>query len=144
MIRTLNFAFIVMTGLVCLGLYRIAEEARVAAADLKATRMAIVRENDALTVLGAEWARLTQPGRIQALVGRHLELSDRPEAQLSSLTQLPSKIRCSCRKTRYVPKRWCRSHCRNPQRKRWVARRNCSPRHRPIHPLLSSTRGLKS
>jgi hypothetical protein len=91
MIRTLNFAFIVMTGLVCLGLYRIAEEARVAAADLKATRMAIVRENDALTVLGAEWARLTQPGRIQALVGRHLELSDRPEAQLSSLTQLPSK-----------------------------------------------------
>ena len=32
MIRTLNFAFVVMTGLVCLGLYRIAEEARVAAA----------------------------------------------------------------------------------------------------------------
>lgn len=91
MIRTLNFAFILMTGLVCLGLYRIAEEARVAAADLKATRAAIVRENDALTVLGAEWARLTQPKRIQALVGRHLELSDKPEAQLSSLTQLPSK-----------------------------------------------------
>ena len=91
MIRTLNFAFIVMTGLVCLGLYRIAEEARVAAADLKATRAAIVRENDALTVLGAEWARLTQPKRIQALVGRHLELSDKPAAQLSSLTQLPSK-----------------------------------------------------
>ena len=91
MIRTLNFAFIVITGLVCLGLYRIAEEARVAAADLKATRAAIVRENDALTVLGAEWARLTEPKRIQALVGRHLELSDKPEAQLSSLTQLPSK-----------------------------------------------------
>jgi cell division protein FtsL len=91
MIRTLNFAFIVITGLVCLGLYRIAEEARVSAADLKATRAAIVRESDALTVLGAEWARLTQPGRIQALVGRHLDLSDKPEAQLSSLTQLPSK-----------------------------------------------------
>jgi hypothetical protein len=91
MIRTLNLALIIMTGLVCLGLYRIAEEARVAAADLKATRAAIVRENDALTVLGAEWARLTQPKRIQALVGRHLELSDKPEAQLSSLTQLPQK-----------------------------------------------------
>jgi len=91
MIRTLNFAFVLMTGLVCLGLYRIAEEARVAAADLKATRAAIVRENDALTVLGAEWARLTQPGRISALVGRHLALSDKPAAQLSSLTQLPQK-----------------------------------------------------
>ena len=91
MIRTLNFAFAVITGLVCLGLYRIAEEARVAAADLKATRASIVRENDALTVLGAEWASLTQPGRIQALVGRHLDLSDQPAVQLSSFAQLPPK-----------------------------------------------------
>jgi cell division protein FtsL len=91
MIRTLNFAFVVITGLVCLGLYRIAEEARVAAADLKATHASIVRENEALTVLGAEWASLTQPGRIQALVGRHLDLSDRPAAQLSSFAQLPPK-----------------------------------------------------
>ena len=91
MIRTLNFAFVVITGLVCLGLYRIAEEARVAAAELKATHAAIMRENDALTVLGAEWASLTQPGRIQALVGRHLDLSDKPTAQLSSLAQLPPK-----------------------------------------------------
>ena len=90
MIRTLNFAFVLMTGLVCLGLYRIAEEARVAAADLRATRASIARENDALTVLGAEWASLTQPGRIQALVGRHLDLSDQP-AVLSSFAQLPPK-----------------------------------------------------
>ena len=91
MIRTLNFAFIAITGLVCLGLYRIAEEARVAAADLKATQAAIVRENDALTVLGAEWARVTQPARIQALAQRHLDLSDQPAVELSSLTQLPPK-----------------------------------------------------
>ena len=91
MIRTLNFLLIVVTGLMCLGLYRIAEEARVAAADLKATRVAIAREKDALTVLGAEWARVTQPGRIQALAQRHLDLSDKPAVELSSLTQLPPK-----------------------------------------------------
>jgi hypothetical protein len=91
MIRTLNFAFIAITGLVCLGLYRIAEEARVAAADLKATQVQTARESDALTVLGAEWARLTQPGRIQALAERHLDLSDRPSVELSSLAQLPPK-----------------------------------------------------
>ena len=91
MIRTLNFAFIAITGLVCLGLYRIAEEARVAAADLKATQVQIARESDTLTVLGAEWARLTQPGRIQALAERHLDLSDRPSVELSSLAQLPPK-----------------------------------------------------
>ena len=91
MIRVLNFAFLAITGLVCLGLYRIAEEARIAAADLKSARAAIVQENDSLMVLGAEWARLTQPGRIEALAERHLDLSDRPAPQLASLAQLPSK-----------------------------------------------------
>jgi hypothetical protein len=91
MIRTLNFAFIAITGLVCLGLYRIAEDARIAAADLHATRAAIVSERDALAVLGAEWASITQPGRIQTLTQRHLNLSDKPAVELSSLTALPAK-----------------------------------------------------
>jgi hypothetical protein len=92
MIRTLNFAFIAITGFVCLGLYRIAEEARVAAADLRQTRAAIVSEEDALAVLGAEWARVTQPARIAALSQRHLKLSDLPVTEFSSLTQLPEKL----------------------------------------------------
>jgi hypothetical protein len=91
MIRTLNFAFIAITAFVCLGLYRIAEEARVAAADLRETHAAIAREHDALAVLGAEWARVTQPARIQALSERHLDLSDRPAVELSSFLQLPQK-----------------------------------------------------
>jgi hypothetical protein len=91
MIRTLNFIFIAMTGLVCLGIYNLAEEARVAKAELRATETAIHRENETLTVLGAEWARLTQPARIHALAKRHLDLIERPTLQLSSLTQLPRK-----------------------------------------------------
>ena len=91
MIRTLNFAFIAITGFVCLGLYRVAEEARVAAVDLRQTRAAIVQEQDTLAVLGAEWARVTQPARIQALSEKHLTLSDRAQVELSSLTQLPQK-----------------------------------------------------
>jgi hypothetical protein len=91
MIRTLNFAFIAITSLVCLAVYRTAEQARVDQRALKATQIAIVRESDMLTVLGAEWARITQPARIQALTQRHLDLSDLPAAQLSSLSQLPEK-----------------------------------------------------
>jgi hypothetical protein len=91
MLRTLNFAFIAITGFVCLGLYRIAEEARVAAVDLRETRAAIVQEQDTVAVLGAEWARVTQPARIQALSQKHLDLSDRATMELSSLTQLPQK-----------------------------------------------------
>jgi hypothetical protein len=91
MIRILNFAFIAITSLVCLGVYRTAEEARVDSAALKAARVEIVRESNRLTVLGAEWARLTQPARIQALTQRHLDLSNLPAVQLSSLSQLPQK-----------------------------------------------------
>lgn len=93
MIRTLNLAFILVTGLVCLGLYRIAEEARVANADLAATQRAIVQEHNAMAVLGAEWARVAQPARIAALAERHLALSDRPAIELSSLALLPHKNR---------------------------------------------------
>ena len=50
MIRTLNFAFLAITGLVCLGLYRVAEEARIAQADLRETQAAIVRSLDELKV----------------------------------------------------------------------------------------------
>jgi hypothetical protein len=91
MIRTLNFAFIAITSLACLGVYRTAEQARVEQGTLKATQAAIIRENNMLTVLGAEWARITQPSRIQALTQRHLDLSDSPTVELSSLSQLPSK-----------------------------------------------------
>lgn len=109
MIRTLNFAFIAITCLVCLAVYRTAEQARVDQRTLKATQVAIVRESDMLTVLGAEWARITQPARIQALTQRHLDLSDHPAVELSSLSQLPQKIlRSRLRAKSATPKRWCR------------------------------------
>ena len=91
MIRMLNFALIVVTGLACLGLYRIAEEARIAQAELRAAESEIMSEQNALAVLGAEWARLTHPARIQALAARHLPLADEPTLQLSSLTLLPPR-----------------------------------------------------
>jgi hypothetical protein len=91
MMRTLNFAFVLITGMTCLGLYRIAEEARVAQADLVSTDRAIAHEHQTITVLGAEWARVTQPARIAALAERHLDLADVPSIELSSLTSLPRK-----------------------------------------------------
>jgi len=91
MILTLNFAFIAITCLVCLGVYRTAEKARVEQVELKITRAEIAKENAALSILGAEWARVTEPKRIQALVQHNLDLSDKPGVELSSLSQLPPK-----------------------------------------------------
>jgi hypothetical protein len=92
MIRTINFAFIAITGMVCLGLYRVAEDARVTLDELRSTRAQIARETDLLAVLGAEWASVTQPARIQALAARHLDLAETPMAELSSLSSLPGRI----------------------------------------------------
>ncbi len=92
MIRMLNFTLVVITGLISLGVYRIAEQARMTAVELRETKTELTRENQSLTVLGAEWARLTQPARIQALAQRYLRLEDRPAVQRASITQLPSKF----------------------------------------------------
>jgi len=91
MMRTLNFAFVLLTGIVCIAVYRVAEEARVAHAGLVMTERQIAREQQTLVVLGAEWASVTQPQRIQALAERHLDLTDTPTLELSSLTLLPHR-----------------------------------------------------
>ena len=88
---TLNFICLALTGLVCLGLYNLAEETRIAQVELRVTKAAIQREHDTLTVLGAEWSRVTQPTRIHALAQKHLALIDRPSLRLTSLAQLPRK-----------------------------------------------------
>lgn len=92
MIRILNFTLIVITGLISLGVYRIAEQARMTGIELHETKAAVARENQSLTVLGAEWARLSQPARIQALAERYLSLNDHPAVQRASITQLPPKF----------------------------------------------------
>jgi len=91
MIRFLNFSLIIVTGLACLGVYRIAEEARIAQAELRMATAQILEEHNAIAVLGAEWARLTKPARIQALAARHLSLAENPTLQLSSLALLPPR-----------------------------------------------------
>lgn len=92
MIRILNFTLIVVTGLISLGVYRIAEQARMTAVELRETKTELAGENQSLTVLGAEWARLTQPARIQALAQLYLKMDDHPAVQRASITQLPSKF----------------------------------------------------
>jgi hypothetical protein len=91
MMRTVNFALVLITAIVCLATYRIAEDARVARATLVKTERQIAREHQALVVLGAEWARVTRPQRIQALAERHLPLTDAPVIELASFSMLPHR-----------------------------------------------------
>jgi cell division protein FtsL len=92
MIRILNFTLILTTALICLGVYRVAEEARMSVMELREARAEIAREKNSMAVLGAEWAKLTQPARIQALARRYLNVTDHPAAQFASVSQLPPKF----------------------------------------------------
>lgn len=92
MIRIVNFTLIVITGVISLGVYRVAEQARMTTIELRETKTAVATENQSLNVLGAEWARLSQPARIQALAQRYLSLKDHPAVQRASITQLPQKF----------------------------------------------------
>lgn len=51
----------------------------------------IQREHDDISVLRAEWAHLTRPGRIQTLVERHSDTQVLSLSQIVRVTDLPDK-----------------------------------------------------
>ena len=90
--RTLNFALVLLTALVCFGIYRVAEDARVAHASLVMTERQIAHEHQTLVVLGRGVGRRSRgPQRIQALAERHLDLADAPVVELSRSRMLPRR-----------------------------------------------------
>lgn len=91
MIRLLNFCCVALTALACLALYHVSEQTRVASADLVHVKREIVKEQSAMSVLQAEWARVADPARIQRLAQRELGLTERPTVELSSLELLPRR-----------------------------------------------------
>ena len=91
MVRILNFFCFALTGLVCLALYHVSEETRIANVELSKVNRQIVQEQNNMSVLQAEWARVADPARIQTLARRDLGVDDGPMIELSSLELLPRR-----------------------------------------------------
>lgn len=91
MLAVLNFLCVAISGIVCLGLYHVAEETRVASVELHRVNHQISAEESAITVLQAEWARVADPARIQKLAQAELDVTDTPVAELTSLQMLPRR-----------------------------------------------------
>lgn len=91
LLTVINFACVALSGMVCLGLYHVAEKTRVAKAELHHVNRQIAEEQNQMTVLQAEWARVADPARIQRLAQSYLGLTDKPTVELSSLTMLPKR-----------------------------------------------------
>ena len=91
MVRILNFACFALAALCCLALYRVSEQTRIARIRLISVEKQIVDDRNAMKVLQADWERVSEPSRIQALAQSRLGLSDTATVALASLDNLPRR-----------------------------------------------------
>jgi hypothetical protein len=91
MIRVLNFACFAFTAFVCLALYHVSEQTRIARVQLSQTERNIRDQHDAIKVLQADWERVSAPEKIQALASTRLGLTDTATVALASLELLPRR-----------------------------------------------------
>ncbi len=89
MVRVLNFFCFALAALCCLTLYHVSEETRVARDRYAKVETDIGKQREALKVLQADWERVSDSAKIQALAQTRLGLSDTPTVALASLELLP-------------------------------------------------------
>jgi cell division protein FtsL len=89
--RFLHLIVVAALVVAAVDVYRIKFESTVQAQRAARLRAEIARERDAIAALRAQWARLDNPARIQALAQRHLALKPIDPTQIDSLDRLPAR-----------------------------------------------------
>jgi len=87
----LNFLFVVATALTCLWLNHVADETRVANAELRRAKSETIVESQTLKVLQADWERASNPEIIRTLAVSRLGLVDQATVEVASLELLPRR-----------------------------------------------------
>ncbi|WP_075217158.1 cell division protein FtsL [Mongoliimonas terrestris] len=94
MTRFVNALLIFLMVLSAAAVYDMKYEAEIAAANVARLQRQIAQEQEAISLLKAEWSVLTQPSRLQDLVTRHADILDlqpmKPE-QVGTLADIPPK-----------------------------------------------------
>jgi hypothetical protein len=91
LIRFINICVIGALVMAAAYVYKIKFESTRQAERVAKLRMEIRREHDAIAGLRAEWSKLDNPLRIQALAGRHLGLRSIEPRQFDQLDRLPER-----------------------------------------------------
>ena len=84
-----SIAFAALAGI---GLYHLKHEVMLLEQDLAQTNRDILKEQEALHVLQAEWTYLNDPRRLEALSKRYLELAPLAAEQVITLNDLPTRL----------------------------------------------------
>ncbi|MEA2936667.1 MAG: hypothetical protein QOC56_171 [Alphaproteobacteria bacterium] len=91
MIRLLNICVIAALVAAAAYVYKIKFESTRQAERVAKLRMEIRREHDVIAALRAEWSKLDNPMRIQALAKKHLALKPVDARQFDRLDRLPER-----------------------------------------------------
>jgi cell division protein FtsL len=81
--------WLVLVAFVGFGMFKVKYEVMDLEDELARTNRAIVADQDAIHVLKAEWAYLSQPSRLAELSKRHLDLVPLGTAQLGQINAIP-------------------------------------------------------
>jgi hypothetical protein len=90
-VRLLNFCLVILLVLATAYVYETKFDATLRATRVAEMRSEVRRERDAIATLRAEWARLENPSRLEALARRHLSLRPAELWQFDSLNDLPGR-----------------------------------------------------
>ena len=90
-LRLLNFVVIGALVLAAAYVYRIKFDSTVQAEHLAKLRSEVRRERDRIAALRAEWGELDNPGRIEILAKRFLQLKPIAPTQFDNLDRLPER-----------------------------------------------------
>ena len=99
MIRLATLLWIAIAGVMGYGLYQLKHEVMSLENELGRVNRQIVREQENIHVLRAEWAYTNQPQRLQALAQRHLDLVPMSPRQFGRLDALPAPAAASAAPT---------------------------------------------
>lgn len=87
--RFVIFCWILAGSITALTLFQIKQEVMDLEDEIQALHRDILRDQEAIHVLQAEWSYLNNPGRIAALAERHLQLAPIPAERVIGFDDLP-------------------------------------------------------
>lgn len=87
--RFVIFCWLLAGSATALTLFQIKQEVRTLEQEIAETQRGILRDQEAVHVLEAEWSYLNSPARIAALAERHLGLAPIPAERVVGFEDLP-------------------------------------------------------
>ena len=87
--RFVIFCWVLAGSVTALTLFQIKQEVTELEAEIKGVHRDILRDQEAIHVLEAEWSYLNNPARIASLAERHLKLGPIPAERIIGFADLP-------------------------------------------------------